>query len=72
MTQDEFAPRNRLALAPAGSGGGDDTPDEARLDEKVLHRLGTHLVAMYGEIMREPIPPHLLALLEQGAGPKVH
>jgi len=73
MTQDEPVVGSRLALAPAGGGGSDGTPDEATLDERILNRLGAQLGAMYGEIMREPIPPHLLALLEKATEPpKVH
>jgi hypothetical protein len=51
-----------LASAAGGSGGGRRPPDP-KLRRSSMVRIGQGLRAMYDPIMREPVPAHLLALL---------
>jgi hypothetical protein len=51
-----------LASVPGGNGGGRRPPDP-KLKRSGMTRMGQGLRTMYDPFMREPIPEHLLALL---------
>jgi hypothetical protein len=57
-----------LASAPRGSGG--DVPPHPKLSRSSLVSLGNRLRAMYEHEMRDPLPPHLLELLNQKRSPE--
>jgi hypothetical protein len=60
-----------LALAVGGSGsGGDSTTPEPKLNSSTQNQIGQGLRVMYDDLLQGPIPEHLLALLDQDAGPK--
>jgi len=54
----------KVALA-AGGGCDGGHPSDPMLDRAIQVRLGNHLRAMYDGLMKEPIPPHLLELLDR-------
>jgi hypothetical protein len=60
-----------LALASAAGGdGGDDLPPNSKLSRSSLAMLGNRLRAMYERAMAEPLPQHILELLNQQSSPK--
>ena len=65
MSDDEPSFEGTLALASASGGGGDNMPPDPKLSRFSLTGLGNRLRAMYEPEMREPLPQHLLDLLNQ-------
>jgi Anti-sigma factor NepR len=59
-----------LALASAAGGGRGGMPPEPKLDSLSRIRIGQGLRAMYSDLIREPLPAHLLTLLNQAADPE--
>jgi anti-sigma factor NepR-like protein len=61
------------SLAPAagaGGSGGDGMTPNPKLNSSTQNQLGQGLRVMYDDLLRGPIPEHLLALLDQDASPK--
>jgi hypothetical protein len=64
VIEEVFEVEGTLALAGAGGSGDDGTPSKPRLDRKIQIRLGDQLRTMYDGLMMEPVPAHLLAIIE--------
>lgn len=60
-----------LALASAAGGGGrGGGPPDPKLDSVSRARIGQGLRTMYDDLLRDPIPGHLLARLEPAIDPE--
>ena len=70
MRKDATRIEGRPALASAaGGGGGDGMPPEPKFDRSSRTRIGQGLRAMYDNLIREPLPEHLLELMNYAADP---
>ncbi len=69
MRDDEPRAEGTLALAPAAGGSGDNKPPVRKLRRSSLASLGNRLRAMYDREMRDPLPQHLLNLINQKGSP---
>jgi hypothetical protein len=63
----EITVEGTFALASAPGGG---RPPEPKLDSLSRIRIGQGLRAIYSDLIREPLPAHLLTLLNQAADPE--
>jgi hypothetical protein len=59
-----------LASAPSGTGGEGPPPSDPGLKSSTMRRLGEILRADYAQLVQEPVPDALLAVLGLGNGPK--
>ena len=69
MRNDEPYVEGTLALASAAGGGGYNKPPDPKLSRSSLASLGNRLRAMYEREMRDPLPQHLLNLLNPNGLP---
>lgn len=59
-----------LALSPGGTGGEGPPPSDPGLKGSTMRRLGDVLRADYAQIVKEPVPEALLAVLGLASNPR--